>query len=453
MSYRFERNETISEGVRRIAGEQLQSALDGLEAPARDEVAGVVHDVRKHCKKLRGLVRLVRPAMGDQYRPVNVLIRDAARYLSSIRDAHALLATFDDLLTASTAPASTPALQAVRDGLVARAEAATDAVTDDDERVQRARALLRQAHEGVAYWPLSDDVANVIGGLSKTYARGRKRLADCIADPSDGNLHEWRKRAKYSWYHVRLLQDAAPSVLGPLADRFHDLSDAIGNDHDLAVLTGIFHSAPDEFGGADAVREAQLLIDGHRLDLQRRALRLGVRLYVETPEAFGARMAGYHDAWMTHGPELETGDIAAVAPDGDDGDTPADDAPDVDEQTPVQDSVEEAEHVDEQTTAQEPAAAADGVTPTDGAAGQGNGSGAASPIDDPDAQRIDPEGVVSDGGAMSGDGEPRDAQRLDQMTRAEIYQLAQQLHVAGRSRMNRAQLVAAVRAVSGPGNA
>lgn len=437
MSYRFERNETISEGMRRIASEQLQSALDGLEAPARDEVAGVVHDVRKHCKKLRGLVRLVRPAMGDQYRPVNVLIRDAARYLSSIRDAHALLATFDDLLAAATAPASTPALQAVRDGLVARDEAATDAVTDDDERVQRARALLRQAHEGVAYWPLSDDVADVIGGLSKTYARGRKRLADCIADPSDGNLHEWRKRAKYSWYHVRLLQDAAPSVLGPLADRFHDLSDAIGSDHDLAVLTGIFRSAPDEFGGADAVREAQLLIDGHRLDLQRRAVRLGVRLYVETPEAFGARMAGYHDAWKTHGPELQTGDIAALAPDGDDSDAPEDDGA----------------GVDEQTTAEEPAAAADGVLPTDAAAAQGNGSAAASPIDDPDAQRMDPDGVVSDDEAMSGDGEPRDAQRLDQMSRAEIYQLAQQLHVAGRSRMNRAQLVAAVRAVSGPGNA
>lgn len=444
MSYRFERTETISEGVRRIANEQLQSALDGLEAPARDEVAGVVHDVRKHCKKLRGLVRLVRPAMGDQYRPVNVLIRDAARYLSSIRDAHALLATFDDLLAASTAPASTPALQAVRDGLVARAEAATDAVTDDDERVQRARALLRQAHEGVAYWPLSDDVADVIGGLSKTYARGRKRLADCIADPSDGNLHEWRKRAKYSWYHVRLLQDSAPSVLGPLADSFHDLSDAIGSDHDLAVLTGIFRSAPDEFGGAGAVREAQLLIDGHRLDLQRRAVRLGVRLYVETPEAFGARMAGYHGAWLTHGPELPTGDIAALAPDGDDSDAPADDTAGADEQA----SVEQAP-VEERAAV----AGADGGMPTDGAAAQGNGAAADSPIDDPDAQRVDPDGVMSDDGAVSGDGKARDAQRLDQMSRAEIYKLAQQLHVAGRSRMNREQLVAAVRAASGPGNA
>lgn len=413
MRYRFERDEAISDGVRRIADEQLQAALEGLEAPSPEEVAGVVHDVRKRCKKLRALVRLVRPAMGKQYRSANVMFRDASRELSSIRDAHALLATFEDLLAASAAPASTPALQAVRDGLVARAEAATDAVSDDDERVQRARALLRQAHDGVAHWPLSDDIADVVGGLSKTYNRGRNRLADCIDDPSDGNLHEWRKRAKYTWYHVRLLQDWAPSVLGPLAGGFHDLSDAIGSDHDLAVLAGMFRSTPDEFGGAQAVREAQVLIDGQRADVQRRAVGLGARLYTEPREAFAARMAGYHEAWMVHGPQLETGEIAALAPAGD---APAGDD-------------------------------SDGGA----AAAQGDGATAAAepvaPADDQDAQCVDP------GGAVSGDGHLRDAERLDQMSRAEIYHLAQKLDVAGRSRMNRAQLVAAVRVAGTPGNA
>jgi len=441
MSYRFERNETISDGVRRIANEQLQAALDGLEAPSRDEVAGVVHDVRKRCKKLRGLIRLVRPAMGSRYRPVNATIRDAARELSSIRDAHALLATFDDLLSASAAPVSTPALQAVRDGLVARDAAATDAVTDADERVQRARALLRLAYDDVANWPLSDDVADVVAGLSKTYNRGRNRLADCIADPTDGNLHEWRKRAKYSWYHVRLLQDSAPSVLGPLADSFHDLSDAIGSDHDLAVLTEMFRSTPDEFGAAEAVREAQLLIDGQRADLQRRAVRLGARLYVETPEAFGARMAGYHHAWMTHGPELDTGAIATLAPSDEphteenaepEAAVPAagDAAPEVGDAAQTETSGR-PDDVPGQPGEQQPvdevaAVTADGVIPADGAA-------------------ADP--------ATRGDGHAPDAGQLDQMPRAEVYRLAQQLDIAGRSRMTRAQLVAAVRAAGAPGNA
>lgn len=317
MSYRCERDETISDGVRRIAHEQIGKALAGLDDPSRDEVVEAVHDVRKRCKKLRGLVRLVRPAMGDDYKQANVAFRDAARQLSSIRDAHALLGTFDDLLAATPAPSSADALQAVRDGLVARDEAATDAVTGDDERVGRARDLLDQARRDISRWQLSDDIDDVIGGLSKTYGRGRDRLADCVDDPSDHNLHQWRKRAKYTWYHVRLLRDTAPSMLEPLASRFHDLSDALGDDHDLAVLIETFRAAPDDFGGKGAIHEAQLLIEGHRIDLQRRALRLGARLYAEPTDAFGARIAAYHQAWMAHGDELKIGAMSDVEPDRD----------------------------------------------------------------------------------------------------------------------------------------
>ena len=49
-------------------------------------------------------------------------------------------------------------------------------------------------------------------------------------------MHEWRKRTKDAGYHVRLLRDAAPSILEPLEDRFHDLSDALGDAHDLVVI-------------------------------------------------------------------------------------------------------------------------------------------------------------------------------------------------------------------------
>ena len=442
MAYRFERDEILSDGVRRIAAEQLEAALDGLAAPSRDEVAGVVHDVRKRCKKVRGLIRLVRPAMGKQYRTVNATVRDAARELSSIRDAHALLATFDDLLAAAVPPASTPALQAVREGLVARAEAATDAVAEADARVERARALLQQALDSVGRWPVSDDIADVAAGLSKTYNRGRNRLAECIDDPSDGNLHEWRKRAKYTWYHVRLLRDAAPSVLEPLAHRYHDLSDAIGSDHDLAVLTEIFRSAPDEFGGADAVRDAQLLIDGQRADLQRRAVRLGVRLYVETREAFGARLTGYYEAWMVHGPELEVGEIAALAPDraadADDGATDAAAPVDAPEQVEGAGEGGGPEQVEDAAAV----TAADGVIPADGAAAQRDGAAAAVPAG---ARQTQPVGA-------EGDGQASGTERLDQLSRAEVYRLAQKLDVPGRSRMNRTQLVAAVRAAGAPRN-
>ncbi|MGH8899620.1 MAG: CHAD domain-containing protein [Egibacteraceae bacterium] len=136
----------------------------------------------------------------------------------------------------------------------------------------------------------------VCAGAAKTYRRGRKRFADSLEQPSDETLHEWRKRVKDSWYHMRILQDSAPSVLRPLADRLR--------------------SYPDQFGGANA--DALVIIGSRRADLQRRALRLGARLYVERPSAFARRLAGYWRAWRELGDELAAGEIADRAPPNDD---------------------------------------------------------------------------------------------------------------------------------------
>jgi hypothetical protein len=56
MSYRLHFNETLAEGFPRIASEQIDRAV--TELTAEDAVAAdVVHQVRKRCKKIRGLLR------------------------------------------------------------------------------------------------------------------------------------------------------------------------------------------------------------------------------------------------------------------------------------------------------------------------------------------------------------------------------------------------------------
>lgn len=206
----------------------------------------------------------------------------------------------------------------VRQGLAARAQSASRAVADQDARIQRARRLLMAGRSRVDDWTLDDDFGPVCAGVAKTYKQGRKRFTDSLEQPSDQNLHEWRKGVKYSWYHIRLLRGSAPSVLKPLADRLHDLSDVLGDDHNLAVLTGQLRSCPDEFGGTGKVNEALVIVDGRRADLQRRALPLGARLYAERPSTFADRMTGYWRAWREFGEELPAGEIADLAPPGDD---------------------------------------------------------------------------------------------------------------------------------------
>lgn len=313
MTYRFEHDESLSDGTRRIAHELLAESEDLLEIADDDAVASV-HQVRKNCKKLRGLIRLVRPAMGGAYTTANGAFRDAGRELAGIRDAHALLGTFDALVAAPDAAVGNGGVSAVRAGIAERADTASQRVAVDEGRVGRVRELLSVGGGQIDRRPLDGDVDTIAKGVYKTYRRGRRRWRDNMFDPSDEKLHEWRKRAKYTWYHLRLLGDAAPSVLEPLIGRFKDLSDALGDDHDLAVLTAQLRGDPAAFGGDAEVHRALHIIAVRRDDLQRRARSLGSRLYVERADAFSERLASYWTTWREHGDELVAGEIANLAP-------------------------------------------------------------------------------------------------------------------------------------------
>ena len=97
MGYAFDGDESVTDAVRRITDEQVERAVSALEQVEDHDLEATVHDCRKRAKKLRGLLRLVRPALGKAYGPANESFRDAGRELSAIRDAHATLATFDAL--------------------------------------------------------------------------------------------------------------------------------------------------------------------------------------------------------------------------------------------------------------------------------------------------------------------------------------------------------------------
>ncbi|HST38572.1 MAG TPA: CHAD domain-containing protein, partial [Conexibacter sp.] len=97
MSYRLSLADAPSESIRACAREQLNGAVRELESPG-DDPAKAIHQARKHLKKTRALLRLVRPALGNTvYHAENDALRDAAGKLSATRDADVLVATVDAL--------------------------------------------------------------------------------------------------------------------------------------------------------------------------------------------------------------------------------------------------------------------------------------------------------------------------------------------------------------------
>ena len=96
MAYRFKRDfATVQDGVRKIAIELMDDAIENANRRGRD-FHETVHSLRKACKKLRGLVRLVRPVF-DDYRTENATFRDAGRHFSFLRDGGVMIETYDGL--------------------------------------------------------------------------------------------------------------------------------------------------------------------------------------------------------------------------------------------------------------------------------------------------------------------------------------------------------------------
>jgi CHAD domain-containing protein len=311
MSYRIRPDSPVRKNVRRLARRELDRSLAALADPGELGLEETVHDVRKRCKKVRGVLRLARPGLGREYSRANAGVRDAARELSGLRDAHATLATFDELVAATRGDAADGgALARVRRGLAARAGAGGDA--DAQRALARAAERLAEVRRRVPRWSPDDDVAVLLGGLEANYARARRAFHASLDHPADEALHEWRKRVKYGWHHAKLMHPVAPSALGPMAKRLKDLSDGLGDDHDLAVLRALIVAAPRDFGGA-ASTKAVALIDGARGDLQDRCLRLGARIYAEPAPAFRKRLGGYWAAWQTLGRERPAGEIGELA--------------------------------------------------------------------------------------------------------------------------------------------
>jgi CYTH domain-containing protein/CHAD domain-containing protein len=308
-------NASVTREVRRVARSRLDDAieiLESLDEASADEIEDAVHDVRKRCKEVRALGRLVRSSIGDEFERVNDTVREAADCLASIRDAHAVLATLDDL-RAATHGSGEADLAAVRVAQAAAADQATRDVHSGDERIEHADELLVAARKRIKHWNVPDDFASLGTGIETAYRRGRTALRRARERPTDERLHEWRKSVKHLWYQLRLIEPAAPSALEPIVDTLDDLAEALGDDHDLAVLVERLANDPARFGGSQHVMRAIDLARTQQDDLRRRAFRLGATIYAEKPTAFVKRIEVYWSCTVREGPELATGGIADLA--------------------------------------------------------------------------------------------------------------------------------------------
>jgi CHAD domain-containing protein len=294
-AFRLSPGQPVPDELRRVAQGRIDHALDELRGASGSSREEAVHEARKDMKKLRALLRLVRAELGDDlYRSENETFRETARTLAGVRDADVMLATLGDLEERfgelpGMARRLRPALVAhrFRTSASSLSPASTSAV-----------ATLVQARARIEDWPLEATGFEAFEeGLRRSYRRGRRDYHAARELPSPENMHEWRKRVKDLWYHLSLLEGGWPQVMSALADEAHELSDRLGDDHDLAVLGEWAHEHVSALNGADPLlRGFDVIVEARRRELQQEAYGFAARLYADKPNAFVTRVRAW---WET----------------------------------------------------------------------------------------------------------------------------------------------------------
>ncbi len=301
MAYRLKPDQSFDSGIRRIGLEQIDRALHHLQGG--DEDGDPIHETRKGLKRVRALLRLVRPGLSSHdYKTENARYRDIGRLLAGARDRQVLLETVNKFETMS-AGRTRSAFAAARARLTGKAGGA--GTSDHDDALARAIEGLVAGRAVMAELSFKETGFEVaIEGMERTYRRAARAFERAYDAPDGEALHEWRKFVQHHWRQMSLLTAAWPEMAHARVAAAKEISNMLGEDHDIEVMLAALETKAGSKTPGVAKDGRGTLSQGqqkltHACAIERQAeLRaachtLGLRLFAEPPGAFADRMRHY----------------------------------------------------------------------------------------------------------------------------------------------------------------
>jgi CHAD domain-containing protein len=289
MAFKLKLREPLSEGLKRVFCEQVDSALHLCQHPGKQR--GVtVHEVRKHLKKLRAAMWLAIVAVGKNcHAEEDRCARKIGRLVADLRDAQVRLQTFVQLRDNAAKNSEQQSFPRTEELLVLELESFSAAFAGWQKQ---AIPRLENLKTRLMLWPLDGlNWKEICGAVCKIYRRGQRALATTIDHPDADNFHAWRKRVKDVWYQLRILQPLNRTVLEEMAHDAEVLGELLGREHDLNFLRARLEKESGDETLANELAQLQKLITKRCNRLRRDALELGRRFYAEPSKAFAKRIS------------------------------------------------------------------------------------------------------------------------------------------------------------------
>ena len=294
MSYKLKQGQTLGDNQRRICRKQIEAAIAIANGEKKNDDSPV-HAMRKHLKKARAALRLVRKEIGrGLFREQDHLLRDVGRLTSEIRDAEVRLQTVRQLqgLTHRRGRGAYAKLEGMlllelENFMAAFAEWQTQALP-----------MLERAQANIDCWPLDQfDCKELRCAVQRTYKAARKALSKAEASQTTADFHHFRTQAKRLWYELRILRPINPVVLKNLSDDLRSLASLLGRAHDLSFLSDRLRREDQQSAWEREGHKLLAVIEVSQCDLQRGAAELAEHFFAERPRDFGARLASWLKDW------------------------------------------------------------------------------------------------------------------------------------------------------------
>jgi CHAD domain-containing protein len=293
MSFRIEPSETFTVAFRKAAMSQLQHAITTLEnRPEGSHEA--VHAFRKNLKRVRTLYRLVGRAAPDFRKRENARLRDAARELSAIRDATALIGTAQYLRDNARGKEEAEALERIIATLKTRRDWLAEAESGLERKLRQTADTLREAIAALDHVSFDDGHHKVARMLAKSWRKTLRRaqaaIAVCHGEASMEAFHELRKRTQDYRQYQALLRDVWPSAMKAKRTAGKQLVDLLGHVHDLDVLSALVEAEPQLFSRNDDLAHLLDAIIARQQETRRQALAQAETVFADDPEGESERI-------------------------------------------------------------------------------------------------------------------------------------------------------------------
>ncbi|WP_215225750.1 CHAD domain-containing protein [Echinicola shivajiensis] len=239
-----------------------------------------VHESRKAFKKCRTALRAGKLGFKG-YKDENLFFRDLGRLLSQLRDYQAVQDTLLHLYQTKDHPARRASCKIISKPLLVKKAQLERNLIRNDKLFEKIVNLLQFKLEEINNWELELASFELLAkGLKKVYKKGQKiRHKACVTGKLE-DFHEWRKQAKYFYYQLEFISPLWPNYIGVLNSEFNQLTDKIGEEHDLVILEELMDTERISIKNTTRMNAFRECIDYHKQAARKESLGLGSRCYI-----------------------------------------------------------------------------------------------------------------------------------------------------------------------------